>query len=99
MPEAQTPPPPSKEPPAAEIPARVPVAAPAPETKPGDSAASVSASRDSNGLRLNFSFSAATPAALFRRADTVWLVFDSKKPIDVEPIRSQGGAIIAEVEP
>ena len=38
-----------------------------------------------------------TPAALFRRADTVWLVFDSVKPIDVEPIRSKGGSIIAEV--
>jgi tetratricopeptide (TPR) repeat protein len=100
-PEVQTPPPPSTEPPAAaaEIPPKVPVAAPAPppEIKSGDGAASVSASRDSNGLRLSFSFSAATPAALFRRADTVWLLFDSKKPIDVEPIRSQGGAIIADV--
>ena len=47
-------------------------------------------SRDSDGLRLTFSFAAATPAALFRRADTVWLVFDSLKPIDIEPIRSQG---------
>ena len=79
------------------------VAAPAPpppsppEIKSGDGAAGVSASRDSDGLRLSFSFSAATPAALFRRADTVWLLFDSKKPIDVEPIRSQGGAIIADV--
>jgi hypothetical protein len=36
---------------------------------------------------------------LFRRADTVWLVFDATKPIDVEPIRSNGGAIIAEVTP
>ena len=70
---------------------------PPPEIKSGDSAASVSASRDSDGLRLSFSFSAATPAALFRRADTVWLLFDSKKPIDVEPIRSQGGAVIADV--
>jgi tetratricopeptide (TPR) repeat protein len=44
-----------------------------------------------------FSFAAATPAALFRRADTVWLVFDSPKPLDIEPIRSQGGSIISEV--
>ena len=34
---------------------------------------------------------------MFRRADTVWLVFDSVKPIDIEPIRSKGGSIIAEV--
>jgi tetratricopeptide (TPR) repeat protein len=100
--EAQMPTPPSKEPPAAaaEVPPKMALAAsapPPPEIKSGDSAASVSARRDSDGLRLSFSFSAATPAALFRRADTVWLLFDSKKPIDVEPIRSQGGAVIADV--
>jgi tetratricopeptide (TPR) repeat protein len=66
-------------------------------TAPAESSASVSARRDSDGLRLMFSFAAATPAALFRRADTVWLVFDSKSPIDVEPIRSKGGSIIADV--
>ena len=57
----------------------------------------VDAKRDSGGLRLTFSFAAATPAALFRRADTVWLVFDSTRPIDIEPIRSRGGAVIADV--
>ena len=62
-----------------------------------DANAVVSAMRDSEGLHLKFSFDAATPAALFRRADTVWLVFDATKPIDIEPIRSNGGAIIAEV--
>jgi len=70
---------------------------PAPETKAGDSAASVVATRDGDGLRLKFSFATATPAALFRRADAVWLVFDSVKPIDIEPIRSKGGAVIADV--
>ena len=70
---------------------------PPPEMKSADGPASVSARRDSDGLRLTFSFSEATPAALFRRADTVWLLFDSTKPIDVEPIRGQGGAVIAEV--
>ena len=69
---------------------------PPPETKAGDSDASVDARRDSDGLRLTFSFASATPAALFRRADTVWVVFDSTKPIDVAPIRNKGGAIIAE---
>jgi tetratricopeptide (TPR) repeat protein len=63
----------------------------------GDSAASVSARRDSDGLRLMFSFADATPAALFRRADTVWVVFDSAKPIDIEPIRRHGGSIISDV--
>jgi tetratricopeptide (TPR) repeat protein len=36
------------------------------------------------------------PAALFRRADTLWLVLDSVKPIDIEPIRSTGRSIIAD---
>jgi tetratricopeptide (TPR) repeat protein len=104
--EAQTlemsiPVPPSNETPpaAAQAPPNITLAAPEPppQAKAADNAASVSARRDSDGLRLMFSFAAATPAALFRRADTVWLVFDSQKPLDIEPIRSQGGSIISEV--
>src|SRR5260370_27172723 len=72
-------------------------AGPAPENKAGDGGPAVVARRDSDGLRLMFSFAAATPAALFRRADTVWLVFDSTKPLDIEPIRSKAGAVIADV--
>jgi len=81
---------------AAEAPPKMSPAAPAPppEVKPGGDPAS--ARRDGDGLRLTFSFPAATPAALFRRADTVWLVFDSTKPIDLEPIRRQSGAVITE---
>ena len=59
--------------------------------------ANVRVSRDSDGLRLAFSFPSATPAALFRRADTLWLIVDSRKPIDLEPIRGQGGGAIADV--
>ena len=103
--EGQMPARPSKEPPApsmaaaAEAPPKKPLAAPAPpaEVKSGGSPASVSAARDSDGLRLTFAFPAATPAALFRRADTVWLLFDSKKPIDIEPIRGQGGSVIGDI--
>lgn len=59
--------------------------------------ASVDARRDSDGLRVTFPLQVATPAAAFRRGDTVWLVFDSPKPIDVEAIRTRGGAMIGEV--
>ncbi|MDA9408712.1 tetratricopeptide repeat protein [Bradyrhizobium sp. CCBAU 45384] len=59
--------------------------------------ASVDARRDSDGLRVTFPLSVATPAAAFRRGDTVWLVFDSPKPIDVETIRARGGSMIGEV--
>jgi tetratricopeptide (TPR) repeat protein len=105
--ETPKPAPPAKEMPAAsaEIPQKPILAAlvppvetrSPPATGAGDSADAVSATRTSDGLSLTFSFAAATPAALFRRADTVWLVFDATKPIDIEPIRSKGGSLIAEV--
>ncbi|MBW7973001.1 tetratricopeptide repeat protein [Bradyrhizobium sp. BR 10289] len=59
--------------------------------------ASVDARRDSDGLRVTFPLQVSTPAAAFRRGDTVWLVFDTPKPIDVEAIRTKGGAMIGEV--
>jgi tetratricopeptide (TPR) repeat protein len=65
--------------------------------EPADTTASVEAMRDSDGLRLTFSFAGPTPAASFRRGDTVWLVFDSTAPFDLAPIRAKGGSIIGEV--
>ena len=46
---------------------------------------------------MTFSFPGATPAALYRRADTVWMVFDTPEAIDVDPIRAKGGALISDV--
>jgi len=69
----------------------------APAASPQPAIASVDARRDSDGLRVTFPLQIATPAAAFRRGDTVWLVFDSPKPIDVEAIRTKGGAMIGEV--
>jgi tetratricopeptide (TPR) repeat protein len=65
--------------------------------KAGNEAALVNVSRDSEGLRLMFSFGTPTPAASFRRGDRVWLVFDSTKSIDIEQIRVNGGALISDV--
>jgi len=65
--------------------------------QPIETGATVEAVRDSEALRLTFTFPGPTPAASFRRGDTVWLVFDSKKTLDVEPIRAKGGAIIGDV--
>jgi tetratricopeptide (TPR) repeat protein len=72
-------------------------AAPAETPAPADTAASVDVRRDSDGLRVTFPLQASTPAAAFRRGDTVWLVFDSPKPIDVEAIRARGGAMIGDI--
>lgn len=78
--------------------------APVAKTSPAEMAAppqpaiaGVDARRDSDGLRVTFPIQVATPAAAFRRGDTVWLVFDTPKPIDVEAIRAKGGAMIGEV--
>ncbi|MEA2941615.1 MAG: hypothetical protein QOD09_2144, partial [Bradyrhizobium sp.] len=68
-----------------------------PEARPANTADSVDARRNSDGLRLTFSFASAASAALFRRADVAWLVFDSAKPLDLEPIRREAGSVIGDV--
>jgi tetratricopeptide (TPR) repeat protein len=45
--------------------------------------------RQGDGLRLVFPFTAPTAAAVFGRADTVWLVFDSEVPIDITKLVAQ----------
>ncbi|MHC2626753.1 tetratricopeptide (TPR) repeat protein [Bradyrhizobium huanghuaihaiense] len=67
------------------------------EAPPQPAVASVDARRDSDGLRVTFPLQVSTAAAAFRRGDTIWLVFDTPKPIDVEAIRTKGGAMIGEV--
>ncbi|HEV3500115.1 MAG TPA: tetratricopeptide repeat protein [Bradyrhizobium sp.] len=72
-------------------------AGPPPATAAGNGAAPVDAGRGGDGVSLTFAFAAATPAALFRRADTMWLVFDATEPIDIEPVRAKAGSIISDV--
>jgi tetratricopeptide (TPR) repeat protein len=67
------------------------------ETQTADGGSQIEVRRDSEGLRVTFAFAAATPAAMFRRADAVWLVFDTTTPIDIEPIKIKGGSLIADV--
>ena len=85
----------NKEIPSKKAPAAASATAPT-DAKP-EAASDAVVIRDSDGLHLTFSLPPGTPAALFRRADTLWLVLDSKRPINVEPIRGQGGAAIADV--
>jgi hypothetical protein len=44
--------------------------------------------RQSDNLKLTFPFASPTPAAVFRRADTLWLVFDSDAKIDTTTLDS-----------
>jgi len=80
----------------AQPPPRIAASPPPAEARSADNAVTVRTERDSDGLHLTFSFATATPAALFRRADTVWLVFDSTTPLDIAPISGSDGSIIAD---
>jgi tetratricopeptide (TPR) repeat protein len=44
-----------------------------------------------NVLRAEFPFAVATPAAVFQRADTLWLVFDSTAKIDLAAFSADSG--------
>jgi hypothetical protein len=59
----------------------------------GDSTA-ITVRRNSEGLRLTIPFSSPTPAAVFVRADSLWMVFDSETPLDISQIARDGGAIV-----
>jgi hypothetical protein len=78
-------------------PAKTTSVAPEPGARTSTGPGSVEAKRNSDSLRLTFSFPSPVPAALFRRADVAWLVFDQLDPIDPEPIRREGGSIIGDV--
>jgi hypothetical protein len=50
--------------------------------------------RQGDALRIAFPFAQPTSAAIFRRSDTIWLVFDSAAPIDMTRIVAQSGRAI-----
>ncbi|CAN5485575.1 hypothetical protein BH10PSE11_BH10PSE11_22950 [soil metagenome] len=84
--ETPSPPPASAKAPPADIPAMTPAAG-----------VTVEARLTSDDFRLTFPFSSPTPAAMFRRSDSIWLVFDTDQPLDVSAIRRDGGWIVADV--
>ena len=49
-----------------------------------------------DGLRIEFPFAAPTPTAVFRRADMLWLVFDSAAEIGLSALRREAGEAIRE---
>ncbi|MBN8972392.1 MAG: tetratricopeptide repeat protein [Rhizobiales bacterium] len=83
---------------AAPAPAKIEAPA-APTANPATSTdnAPVQVQHNSDGIRLNFAFDAATPAALFRRADAVWLLFDSTQALDLDAIRRDAKSVIGDV--
>jgi tetratricopeptide (TPR) repeat protein len=107
---AQIPPPlvPTAKPDAA--PVAVPVAAPAAVAEPAapQSAAAkpappapnpngtvvVAVNRSGDNLRVEFPFAVPTPAAVFRRADMLWLVFDNAAKLDLAALSANGDKLI-----
>ena len=100
------PPPPPK---VAENPAPAPaVAAPNAPKEPAKSAAAeasrpvpnpnapvvVAVHRSGDNLRVEFPFAVPTPAAAFRRADSLWLVFDSAAKIDLAALTADDRDLI-----
>jgi tetratricopeptide (TPR) repeat protein len=82
---------------AAAKPSAAPKSAPADPARPApDPTAPVAAELHSagNGLRVEFPFAVPTPAAVFQRADMLWLVFDSAARIDLAALtREPDGGI------
>ncbi|HET7678988.1 MAG TPA: tetratricopeptide repeat protein [Xanthobacteraceae bacterium] len=50
--------------------------------------------RQGDDLRIKFPFEAPTPAAVFRRADTLWVVFDTQRDMDVQALDSDASGTI-----
>ncbi len=50
--------------------------------------------RQADNLRLTFPFQAPTPAAIFRRAGTLWMVFDTRAPITLPDLETGSGGMI-----
>jgi predicted negative regulator of RcsB-dependent stress response len=63
------------------------------------SGVTVDARLTSDDFRLTFPFASPTPAAVFRRSDSVWLVFDTDQPIDASAIKREGAWIVADATP
>jgi tetratricopeptide (TPR) repeat protein len=77
-------------------------AAPPPPTAPADSdsAGNVAADLSQQGadLKLTFAFKTPVGAAVFQRADTLWLVFDSKAKIDLSALDGEPSRTVRAAE-
>jgi tetratricopeptide (TPR) repeat protein len=69
-----------------------------PERKPHGDAVAVELVQQGDGLAIVFPFDTATPMAAFRRADTLWLIFDSKKPFDLSAFQDDTSQAIRSVQ-
>src|ERR1019366_343734 len=54
----------------------------------------VAVNRSGDNLRVEFPFAVPTPAAVFRRADMLWLVFDSAAKINLAALKGDSNQLI-----
>jgi tetratricopeptide (TPR) repeat protein len=88
-PPAVTPAAPPAAPPAQKIASPSAAAADSLRPKPNPNAVVIAGAHQSGDrLRVEFPFAAPTPAAVFQRADTLWLVFDSPAQIDLAALQA-----------
>jgi hypothetical protein len=71
-------------------------AAPATPSPKADADVVATANRTGGNLRLEFPFAVPTPAAVFRRADMLWLVFDSPAKINLAALAGDFNQMIRE---
>jgi hypothetical protein len=86
---------------ASSAPAPAPAPAPAatPQLAPNpDAPIAAVVTRSGDNLRVELPFVVATPAAVFRRADVLWMVFDSAAKIDVTALTVDSAQLIRSAE-
>jgi tetratricopeptide (TPR) repeat protein len=84
--------------PPAAAPAAPSTAAPAVPAAKGRNSVAVELTRDGASLKLSFPFKAPVPIAVFQRADTLWLVLDSKAAIDLAALEGEPSRTIRSYE-
>jgi hypothetical protein len=86
---------------AAPVPDKAPANdAPRPRPRAADSSGKVAVelARQGANLKLSFPFTAPTAAAVFNRADTLWIVFDSNADIDLSALDGEASRTIRGAE-
>ena len=72
--------------------------APLPRDRKATDTVAVELSRQGANLKLSFPFLAPTAAAVFHRADSLWIVFDSKSAIDLAALDGEASRTIRGAE-
>ena len=93
--------PPAPQPDAAALPDKAAAnAAPPPRPRAANSSGKVAVelTRQGANLKLSFPFAASTAAAVFNRADTLWIVFDSNADIDLSALDGEASRTIRGAE-